>query len=66
MKRIQMMLEILLTCIQGALRLTNLVLDEHFGNHFASYMICQCQLNSISKLRHDSSVFFPYSGLALN
>lgn len=62
LQRIQKMLHCLLHTIQGAIRLTYLVLDGHFGNYPAFQMVRQCQLHLISKLRHDAALCFPYSG----
>jgi len=62
LQRIQKMLQAFLNTIQVMIRLTYLVLDGHFGNHPALYMVRQCQLHLISKLRSDAALFFPYSG----
>ena len=62
--RIQKMLQSFLTMMQGAIRLTYLVLDGHFGNYPALHMVRQCGLHLISKLRYDAALFFPYSGPA--
>ena len=56
------MLQSLLNTIQGMIHLTYLVLDGHFGNHPAFYMVRQCQLQLISKLRYDAALFFVYAG----
>ncbi len=40
-----------------------LVLDGHFGNNNALQMTRQCGLHLISKLRHDSALYFPYDGV---
>ena len=62
LQRIQKMLQSFLNTLQGAIHLTYLVLDGHFGNHPAFHMVRQCQLHLISKLRHDAALHFPYSG----
>jgi hypothetical protein len=62
LQRIQKMIQAFLNTIQGTIHLTYLVLDGHFGNHPALYMVQQCQLHLISKLRSDAALFFPYSG----
>ena len=64
LQRIQKMLQSFLSTVQGALRLTYLVLDGHFGNHPAFHMVRQCQLHLISKLRHDAALHFAYAGSA--
>jgi len=60
--RIQKQWQSLLNTGQGAIHLTYLILDEHFGNHPAFHMVRQCQLHLISKLRYDAALFFAYSG----
>jgi putative transposase len=62
LQRIQKMIQAFLNTIQGTIHLTYLVLDGHFGNHPALYMVRLCQLHLISKLRSDAALFFPYSG----
>ena len=62
LQRIQKMLQSFLNNIQGTLHLTYLLLDGHFGNYPAFYMVRQCQLHLISKLRYDAAVCYPYSG----
>ena len=64
LQRIQKMLQSFLNTIQGTLHLTYLVLDGHFGNHPAFYMVRQCQLHLISKLRYDAALHFAYAGPA--
>jgi putative transposase len=60
--RIQAMVEALLRLITTVLSVTYLVLDGHFGNHNALYMVQQCNLHLISKLRCDAALYFPYTG----
>jgi IS4 transposase len=62
LQRIQKMLQSFLSIIQGALHLTYLLLDGHFGNYPAFHMVRQCHLHVISKLRYDANLHFPYSG----
>ena len=62
LQRIQKMLQSFLNAIQGTIQLTYLVLDGHFGNHPAFYMVRQSELHLISKLRHDAALCFPYLG----
>ena len=64
LQRIQQRLQSFLNTIQGTIRLTYLVLDGHFGNHPAFYMVRQCQLHLISKLRYDAALHFAYAGPA--
>lgn len=59
---IQSMVVALLKRIDHFLPLTYLVLDGHFGNHHAGEMVRQCGLHLISKLRHDSALYWPYAG----
>lgn len=59
---IQRMIQTLLRRVKGVLSLTYLVLDGHFGNNAALQMTRQCDLHLISKLRHDSKLYFPYDG----
>ena len=54
--------EALLHLIAGAVSLTYLVLDGHFGNHNALHMARQHNLHLISKLRCDAALYFPYTG----
>ncbi len=60
--RIQQMVQKLLSLIMGILSLKHLVMDGHFGNNNALQMTLQCSLHLISKLRHDSALFFRYDG----
>lgn len=60
--RIQAMLQALHKLIAGFIPLTYLVLDGHFGHHPALYMVRQCRLQLISKLRCDSALYLPYAG----
>jgi len=62
LQRIQKMLQSLLKTIGSTIQLTYLVLDGHFGNTPAFHMVRQCQLHLISKLRHDTALFFAYTG----
>jgi hypothetical protein len=55
-------LEALLHLVAGAVSLTYLVLDGHFGNHNALQMARQHNLHLISKLRCDAALYFPYTG----
>ena len=62
LSRITGMLGALLHMIAGAVSLTYLVLDGHFGNHNALAMAQQNNLHLISKLRCDAALYFPYAG----
>src|SRR5574341_142730 len=59
---IQTMIQTLLGRVKGGLSLTYLVLDGHFGTNAALQMTRQCDLYLISKLRHDSALYFRYDG----
>ncbi len=62
LSRITGMLGALLHMIAGAVSLTYVVLDGHFGNHNALAMAQQNNLHLISKLRCDAALYFPYAG----
>jgi len=61
--RIQTLIGALLRRIGGRLPLTYLLLDGHFGNAAALQMAQSCKLHLISKLRADSALYLPYTGL---
>ena len=61
--RITSMITALLQRIAALIPLTYLVLDGHFGNHNAVHMARQCHVHLISKLRSDSALYLPYTGL---
>src|SRR6266487_5611982 len=63
LSRIQTQIAALLKRIGGVLPLTYLVLDGHFGNAGALQMAKACQLHLISKLRSDSALYLPYTGV---
>jgi putative transposase len=52
----------LLDLIAQKIPLTYLLLDGHFGNNNGLCMARQTGLHIISKLRHDSALYFPYNG----
>lgn len=62
LKRIQAMLQTLLKLIGNFVLLHYLVMDGHFGNYPAAWMVKQCGLDLISKLRHDAALYIPYDG----
>ena len=62
LQHVKMMVQKQLALINGALPLTYLVLDGHFGNNNALQMTRQCGLHLISKLRHDAALYLPYDG----
>jgi putative transposase len=62
LERIQSMLQALLRLISDFISLKYLVMDGHFGNNPAAWMVRQSQLHLISKLRHDAGLYLPYSG----
>lgn len=61
-----------LTLLQSLLRVAlsrmaplpvkHLVLDGYFGTYPASWVVGDCGLHLISKLRHNAALYFPYSG----
>jgi hypothetical protein len=63
LQRIQKMLETLLMRMSSFLRPIYLALDGHFGNYPAFYMVRQCGLHLISKLRWDAALCFPWDGV---
>jgi hypothetical protein len=63
LQRIQKMLETLLVRMSSFLRPTYLALDGHFGNYPAFYMVRQCGLHLISKLRWDAALCFRWDGV---
>jgi putative transposase len=60
--RIQTMLKALLLLIRPLLQPVYLALDGHFGNYPAFWMVQQCGLQLISKLRYDAALCFPFHG----
>jgi IS4 transposase len=61
--RIKSMITALQQRLAADISLTYLVLDGHFGNHTALHTARQCNLPLISKLRSDSALYLPYTGL---
>jgi putative transposase len=61
-----------LTLLQSLLRVVlkriaplpvkHLVLDGYFGTYPASWVVRDCGLHLISKLRHNAALYFPYTG----
>lgn len=60
--RIQKMVKKQLELLQNLVTVRYLALDGHFGNNNALQMVLQCGLHLISKLRHDSALYFRYDG----
>lgn len=60
--RIQTMVQEQLASLKNMVMVNHLALDGHFGNNNALQMAQQCGLHLISKLRHDSSLYFHYEG----
>jgi len=44
------------------LTVKHIVLDGHFGNYPATYAVQETGLHLISKLRHDTALYLPYTG----
>jgi hypothetical protein len=61
--RIKGMIIALLALLRGLIPLSYLVLDGHFGNNHALQMSQQVGLFLISKLRYDSELYLPSSGV---
>ena len=64
--RIQKMVKKQFKMLKNLLTIRYLALDGHFGNNNALQMVLQCGLHLISKLRHDSALYFHYDGLQKN
>jgi hypothetical protein len=62
LQRVQTMLQALLKLITTFLALKYVVLDGHFGNWPAAWMVTQNHLHLVSKLRHDAGLYWPYTG----
>lgn len=62
LQRIQSMLQALLKLVGGLVPLKYLAMDGHFGNHPSAWMVRQCGLHLVSKLRHDAGLYLPYTG----
>ena len=62
LKRIQSMVQKQLEMIQDVVTIRYLAMDGHFGNNRALQMVLQSGLHLISKLRHDSALYFRYDG----
>lgn len=59
---VQALLRNLLKLVGRELQIMYFVFDGAFGNNNALQMARQCGLHLISKLRYDSSLWFPYDG----
>lgn len=62
MKQVQAMLKKLLTLIKDTLQPVYFVYDGAFGNNAAVQMTRQVGLHLISKLRHNSALYFEWNG----
>jgi hypothetical protein len=62
LKRIRKMVTEQLEALQGLITIRYLALDGHFGNNNALQMVRQCDLQLVSKLRHDAALYFRYDG----
>lgn len=60
--RIQPVLQAFLVILKGALSLSYLVLDGHFGNYPSAWLVRQAGLHLVSKLRYDAALYEPFSG----
>ncbi len=60
--RIDGMVGRLLSRIAGHIPIHHLVMDGHFGNNNALQMVRKQGLHLVSKLRHDSALYFSYEG----
>ena len=62
LERIQAMLKKQMARFKSRLAVVYVALDGHFGNNNALQMVRQCGLHLISKLRHDTVLYLPYTG----
>jgi len=62
MTQVQWMLRQLLTLIEGTLTVVYFVYDGAYGNNMAVQMTRQVGLHLISKLRHNSALYFIWNG----
>jgi putative transposase len=63
LRRIDRMLRHLLALINGLIPMKHVVMDGHFGNNNALQLVRNLgSLHLISKLRHDSALYFQYDG----
>jgi putative transposase len=60
--RIQLILQAFLVILKGALSVSYLVMDGHFGNYPSAWMVVQTGLHFVSKLRWDAALHEPFSG----
>ena len=61
LRLLQSMLQIVLNRI-APLPAKHLVLDGYFGTYPASWVVRDCEMHLISKLRHNAALYFPYTG----
>lgn len=59
---IQTHLKKLLDIVDGKLNLSYFLYDGAFGNNDSMQTVRQCGLHLISKMRHDSALYLPYTG----
>ncbi len=59
---IQSVIKRMLKLIGFTIPITYIVLDGAFGHNHALQMVRQCKLHIISKLQHNSALYFPYKG----
>jgi len=60
--RIQKMVVAVVQVVGQVIKFPYLILDGHFGHHAAMQMSLQCGLHHISRLKGNSSLYFPYEG----
>jgi putative transposase len=61
--RITSMITALRQRMAASISLTYVVLDGHFGNHHAWHMARPCDVHLVAKLRSDSALSLPFTGL---
>ena len=62
LRRIDKMIRQVLKTAGGLIPIRYIAMDGHFGNNNAAQMVRQIGLHLISKLRHDSALYFRYEG----
>jgi len=62
LERIDKMLRQVLKTVSGFVPIRYIAMDGHFGNNNAAQMVLKTGLQLVSKLRHDSALYFRYDG----
>ena len=62
LERIDKMLRQVLKTVSGFVPIRYIAMDGHFGNNNAAQMVLKTGLQLVSKLRHDSALYFRFDG----